>query len=71
MTQLDSMKDMNNNEGLGKGNPKLGVNFLWGLKNIYFGVFFLFLNVLFSSKLLILPLVLAKWRLIAPVWGTL
>lgn len=28
MTQFDSMKDMNNNEGLGKGNPKLGVEFL-------------------------------------------
>lgn len=28
MTQLDSMKDMNNNEGVGKGNPKLGVKFL-------------------------------------------
>ncbi len=31
MTQLDSMKDMNNNQGLGKGNPKLGVEILWGL----------------------------------------
>ncbi len=31
MTQFDSIKDMNNNEGLGKGNPKLGVEFLWGL----------------------------------------
>jgi hypothetical protein len=31
MTQFDWMKDMNNNEGLGKGNPKLGVEFLWGL----------------------------------------
>ncbi len=31
MTQFDSMKDMNNNEGLGKGNPKLGIEFLWGL----------------------------------------
>ncbi len=28
MTQLDSMKDMNNNEGLGKGNPELGVKIL-------------------------------------------
>lgn len=28
MTQFDSMKDMNNNEGLGKGNPKLAVEFL-------------------------------------------
>jgi len=31
MTKFDSMKDMNNNEGLGKGNPKLGVEFLRGL----------------------------------------
>jgi hypothetical protein len=42
MTQLDSMKDMNNNEGLGKGNPKLGVKFLWGLISMrkYILVFF-------------------------------
>jgi hypothetical protein len=28
MTQVDSMKDMNNNEGLGKRNLKLGVKLL-------------------------------------------